>query len=317
MRARFAVSFVVALNWWSLADAATLDKAAIRETVGKIAVELRDRYVFPDKGDEAATALEKALATKAYDDLSNPEQLAQRLTADLRAVTNDSHMRVIYGSPFRNQPTPTAPQDAGFEVKRLEADIGYLRLSRFDPPETFMPAADDAMESLAGSDALIIDMRDNGGGHPVSVAYLASFLLDAEKPTQINSLIWRNRSTKTFRTETFWTSPTPVRYPSRPVYVLVGPKTYSAGEEFAYDLQVLKRATVVGAATRGGANPGGLTEVGPDLFVVLPTGRAENPITRGNWQGVGIIPDIQVDAGRALDTAVALANRHPDPTLPR
>ncbi|TWG94225.1 Periplasmic protease [Mesorhizobium sp. J18] len=289
------------------AQSVTLDQAAVSKAIGGIAVKLREDYVFPDKGAQAAAALEKALSENAYAGVADPAQFALQLTEQLRAITKDSHMRVIFGSPFRNQPPPTAPQDAGFEVRRLDGNIGYIHLARFVPPEVFNPAADAAMRRLSDTAALIIDMRDNGGGHPGSVAYLASFFLDPAKRVHINDLIWRNRGTSTFRTESFWSSPTPVSYLGKPVYVLVGPKTYSAGEEFAYDLQVLKRATVVGEKTRGGANPGGLNDLGSDLFVVVPTGRAENPITRSNWGGVGVLPDVQAASEAAESTAIALA----------
>lgn len=292
-------------------DAHAIDGPAVRKTIGAIAAELRDGYVFPDKGEQAADALQQALKGNAYAGVTDPAQLAQRLTAELQAITKDGHMRVIYGSPFRHQPSPPAPQDAGFEVRRLDGDIGYIRLIRFVPPEIFNPAADDAMRRVSGTRALVIDMQDNGGGHPASVAYLVSFFLDPGRRVHINDLIWRNRGTATFRTESFWSSPTPVNYRDKPVYVLVGPKTYSAGEEFAYDLQVLKRATIVGSKTRGGANPGGLTDVGSDLFAVVPTGRAENPITRSNWEGTGILPDVQAPPESAQAAAVALANRRP------
>lgn len=250
---------------------APLDQSTVKKVIDGIAVRLREDYIFSDKGVQAADALEKALAENAYAGVTDPGKFAARLTEQLSAITNDSHMRVIFGSPFRNQPPPSTPQGAGFEVKRLDGNIGYIHLARFVPPDVFNPAADDAMRKLSDTTALIIDMRDNGGGHPASVAYLASFFLDPGKRVHINDLIWRNRGTSTFRTESFWSSPTPVRYPEKPVYVLVGPKTYSAGEEFAYDLQVLKRTTVVGEKTRGGANPGGLNDLGSDLFVVVPT----------------------------------------------
>lgn len=288
-----------------------LDRSTVKKVIDGIAVKLREDYVFPDKGVQAADALEKALGENAYAGMTDPSKFAARLTAQLRAITKDSHMRVIFGSPFRNQPPPSAPQGAGFEVKRLDGNIGYIHLARFVPPDIFNPAADDAMRKLSDTTALIIDMRDNGGGHPASVAYLASFFLDPSKRVHINDLVWRNRGTSTFRTESFWSSLTPVHYLDKPVYVLVGPKTYSAGEEFAYDLQVLKRATVVGEKTRGGANPGGLNDLGSDLFVVVPTGRAENPITRGNWGGVGVRPDVQAALGATEETAVALAKGQP------
>lgn len=293
------------------AQTAPLDPAVVTKVIGGITTELRQAYIFPDKGEQAADALEKSLAENAYTRITDPSQFAAKLTGQLRAVTNDSHMRVIYGSPFGKQPAPVAPQGAGFEVKRLDDNVGYIHLARFVPPDIFKPAADEAMRTLSDTSALIIDMRDNGGGHPASVAYLASFFFDPATSRHVNDLIWRNRGTTTFRTELFWTSPTPVSYLDKPVYVLVGPKTYSAGEEFAYDMQVLRRVTVVGEKTRGGANPGGLNEVGPDLFVVVPTGRAENPVTHGNWGGVGVLPDVQASAEATQETALALAKGLP------
>lgn len=295
------------------AQSAALNQPTVRKVIGGISTRLRESYVFPDKGIAAADVLEKALQANAYAGVTDPDQLARQLTEQLRAATKDSHMRVIFGSPFRNQPPPAAPQDAGFNVKRLDGNIGYIHLARFVPPEVFNPAADDAMRSLSDTTALIVDMRDNGGGHPASVAYLVSFFLDPGKRVHINDLIWRNRGTSTFRTEEFWSSSTPVHYLGKPVYVLVGPKTYSAGEEFAYDLQVLKRVTVVGEKTRGGANPGGLNELGHDLFVVVPTGRAENPTTRSNWEGVGVRPDVEATLEAAQQTAMALAKGKPVP----
>lgn len=285
----------------------SLNPTSIREIIEKIAGEMRDGYVFPAKGAQASDALMRALADNTYGNVTDPAQFASQLTKKLRIITGDSHVRVIFGSPFRNQPAPGAPQDAGFEVKRLDGNIGYIHLARFVPPEVFVPAADKAMQDLSDTAAIIIDMRDNGGGHPASVAYLVGFFLDPNKRVHINDLIWRNRGTSTFRTESFWSSPTPVHYLNKHVYVLVGPKTYSAGEEFAYDLQVLKRATIVGEQTRGGANPGGLNELGSDLFVVVPPGRAENPITHTNWGEVGVHPDVQATSDTAQETAMALA----------
>jgi hypothetical protein len=288
-----------------------LNQTTVRRVISGIVTELREGYVFVDKGVQAADALEKALGANAYADVADQAQFALQLTEQLLAITKDSHMRVLFGSPFLNQPPPATPQNAGFNVKRLDGNIGYIHLARFLPPEVFNPAADDVMRNLSDTTALIIDMRDNGGGHPASVAYLVSFFLDPDKRVHINDLIWRIRGTTNFRTESFWSSSTPVHYLGKPVYILIGPKTYSAGEEFAYDLQVLKRATVVGEKTRGGANPGGLNDLGSDFFVVVPTGRAENPITHRNWEGVGVHPDVQATLEATQKTAVALAKSPP------
>lgn len=282
---------------------------AARKIVDGIAAELRESYVFPELGNRAADAIESDLRSNVYATARDPAELARQLTERLQSLTSDSHVRVIHGNPFANRPKPSGLQSAGFETQRLDGNVGYIHLASFVPPATFNSAADKAMEELADTNALIIDMRDNGGGHPASVAYLASFFLDPRQRVHINDLIWRSRGTTSFRTESFWSSPTPVSYLGKPVYVLVGPKTYSAGEEFAYDLQALKRASIVGETTRGGANPGGLNELGSDFFVVVPTGRAENPITGNNWGGVGVRPDVLATVETTQEAALALAKR--------
>lgn len=291
-------------------SAARLDPSAIRSAIVGITAELRDAYVFPDKGAEAAEALETNLHADAYAEMTDPALFARTLTEQLRAVTQDSHMRVIHSSLFACRPAPSVPQGAGFETARLEGDVGYIHLASFVPPKTFRLAADEALRTLADTTAMIVDMRDNDGGHPASVAYLASFFLDPGRRVPINDLVWRNRGTESFQRESFFSSPTPTSYLGKPVYVLVGPRTYSAGEEFAYDLQVLGRATIVGETRRGGANPGGLTELGSDLFAVVPTGRAENPTTGGNWGGVGVRPEVLATLETAQEAALELARHH-------
>lgn len=319
-RSTFAATYVTAASVLSLmvspASAETspqtqislmLDHTKIEQAIGGITTELRDAYVFPEIGAKAADALQSNLEAKVYAGVTDPAQFARQLTEQLRALTSDSHMRVIYGLPFGDQSRTSEPQGAGLVAERLEGNVEYINLPSFVPPDIFHPAADEAIRKLLNTAAIIIDMRDNGGGHPASVAYLISFFLDQSQPVHLNDLIWRNRGTSTFRTEAFFSSPTPVTYLDQPVYVLVGPQTYSAGEEFSYDLHVLKRAVIVGEASRGGANPGGLNELGSDLFVIVPTGRAENPITRSNWGGKGVLPDVQTTSEAALKTALALA----------
>ena len=304
------LAVAVGFAWPAVADDAPFDVGAIHKAVGAIASEIRAGYIFPDKGNKAAAEIETALAAKAYDGIATPEKFAERMTHDLQSATGDGHMRVIVGLPPAPPAKPSGPDDAGFEkIEVLAGNIGYIRLIRFLPPEKFKDAADAAMRQIADTKAIILDMRGNGGGHPRSVAYLSGFFLDPARPIHINDIVWRNRGTADFRTEAFWTSATPTHYLVKPVYVLVGPGTYSGGEEFAYDLQILKRATVVGTGTRGGANPGGFAPIGANLFVVVPSGRAENLVTHTNWEGVGIRPDVRSDADAALDTAVKLASR--------
>jgi hypothetical protein len=170
-----------------------------------------------------------------------------------------------------------------------------------------MPVADKAMRLLAGTDALIVDLRGNGGGDPAAVAYWVSFFMDPKTPTHVNDLLWRKPGTAEYRREVFTTELTPSSYLAKPVVLLTGPRTFSGGEEFAYDMQSLKRATLVGETTGGGANPGALRPLPAGLTIFLPTGQAVNPITQTSWEGQGVQPDIPVTAGTAFATAYEAA----------
>src|SRR5262249_7175677 len=159
------------------------------------------------------------------------------------------------------------------------------------------PAA-AAMNFLANTDALIVDVRRNGGGSPHGVALLCSYFFD-ETPVHLNSLYWR----KGDRTEEFWTRKDVAgkRYTGTPIYVLTSGRTFSAAGEFTDNLQTRKRAAVVGETTGGGAHPGGMRWINEHFIMFVPSGRAINPVTKTNWEGTGVEPDVAVDADRALE----------------
>src|SRR5262249_52418714 len=98
-------------------------------------------------------------------------------------------------------------------------------------------------------------------------------------------------------------------YGDRPLYVLTGEATFSAAEECAYDLQALKRATLVGEVTGGGANPNELVPLSLGFMMSVAIGKVENAVTHGNWEGVGVKPDVAVPDARALKTAHVMALR--------
>ncbi|HYF63913.1 MAG TPA: S41 family peptidase, partial [Herpetosiphonaceae bacterium] len=147
---------------------------------------------------------------------------------------------------------------------------------------------------------LILDLRQNTGGASTGVAFLCSYLFPPE-PVHLNDIYYREGE----RVQQYWTLPAlpGPRYGPGPVYVLTSRRTFSAGEELAYNLQSLGRATVVGEVTAGGANPVDVYQVHPHFAIRVPTCRAINPITRTNWEGVGVQPDLAVAAGDALDAA--------------
>ncbi|HLT47338.1 MAG TPA: S41 family peptidase [Rubricoccaceae bacterium] len=294
--------------------AGALDAEARRAAVARIAQLLDERYVFQDVGREAGAFVTAQMEAGAYDDLTGVDAFAERLTADLQSISHDGHMRVRPVPPAEAAGDPTTAMAAArrrmraenygfYRVERLEGNVGYLDLRGFAPVEEARETAAAAMRFLANVDALIVDLRQNGGGSPAMVQFLCSYLFDT--PTHLNSLYWREGD----RTEEFWTLddlPGP-RLADVPVFVLTARRTFSGAEEFAYNLRTRERATLVGETTGGGANPGGFMPVSDQLGIFVPTGRAINPVTGTNWEGTGVEPHVAVPAEEAFDRALALA----------
>src|SRR4029078_11854074 len=135
---------------------------------------------------------------------------------------------------------------------------------------------------------------------PDAVAYLVSFLVPANGPIEINHILSREPKTGNFKRETFNSQPTAVSFAKVPVYVLTSKDTFSGGEALAYDVQAHKLGTIVGEVTGGGANPKGPVDLGHAMVASMPGARAENPITKTNWEGRGVQPDQSVPAQDAL-----------------
>ena len=301
----------------------TIDAAERRVVIDGVLERLKQAYVFPD----TALAMERAVRARQrrgeYEHLTSARVFADSLTAHLQVVSRDRHLRVRYSfEPLPNfdyeTPNPVlraqsktfgARVNYGFErVERLAGNVGYLEIRSFGfEVDDMKDAVAAAFTFLGNTDALIIDLRRNGGGSPFMVAQVSSYLFGPDS-VHLNSLYWRPRN----RTDEFYTHANVpgTRYgPDKPVYVLTSRATFSGAEEFAYNLQALKRATIVGDTTGGGAHPGGMQRVTDHFGVWVPTGRAINPITRTNWERVGVRPDVAAPSERALRTAHLAALR--------
>src|SRR5689334_10963738 len=294
-----------------------IDAAARGKVIEGSLAALTKYYVFPDVAKKIDAQIRKHVAAKKYDQLTSGRAFAEALTADLQAVRHDKHMRVASSGerfPDRGQDGPPPPEqlerfrdqmkfwNAGYvKAERLDGNVGYLRLDSFAPSDEAAPRAAAAVTLLAETGALIIDVRYNGGGHPAGVALLVSYLFAADDEQHINDIYWRPDNV----TRQYWTALdlSGRRYPKKPVYVLTSAKTFSGAEEFAYDVQNLKRDTLVGEVTGGGANPGGPETVHPNFMVNVPRGRAISPGTRTTWQGTEVTPDNAVPADQAPETA--------------
>jgi hypothetical protein len=306
----------------------SVDAKASRDVVEGILKELKASYVFPETAAKMEADLRKRLDRDEYEEINSARKLADVLTEQLQAISKDKHLRVFYSydplpevhkgkesKPAREKDDPMRERmrergrsmNFGFEkAERLEGNVGYLDLRMFVPAEIGGETAAAAMNLLANTDALIIDVRKNGGGAPSMVALICSYLF-APEPVHLNDLYFRPEDS----THQWWTLPhvPGTRYEGKPVYVLTSRRTFSAAEEFTYNLKCLKRATIVGETTGGGAHPGGMRKVHEHFGVFVPSGRAINPISKTNWEGTGITPDVTVAAERALPTAHLAALR--------
>lgn len=294
----------------------TLTPAVRAEVVEAVLKHLNEKYVFPEVARKMDQSIRDRLARNEYDAVTGAKDFAKKLTEHLQAVSHDKHLRVRYSFrtvPKREQAAPTpadieqmrkfaAARNFGFEkVERLEGNVGYIDLRGFMSADLAGDTAAAAFAFLAHTDALVLDLRNNGGGDPAMVALLCSYLFPGTEVVHLNDLYFRPQN----ETHQWWTLPyvPGKRYTDRPVYVLTSAHTFSAAEECTYNLKNLKRATIVGETTGGGAHPGGTERLGEHFMAFIPMGRAINPVSKTNWEGTGVSPDVTTTAALALKTA--------------
>ena len=306
----------------------TIDASTRKQVNDTVLKRLNDSYVFPEVAKEMEKSIRNRVAKGEYEQISSSRAFAETLTKDLQSVSKDKHLRIRYSYEVlpERQPRaePTAEQreqerrdmswmNYGFDkVERLRGNTGYISFRGFFGPELGADAVASAMNFIAGTDALIIDLRGNGGGDPEMVALICSYLFGPE-PVHLNDLYWREGN----RTEEFWTRKEVPgkRYLNKDVYVLTSKFTFSGAEEFTYNLKNLKRATIIGETTGGGAHPGTGFRLNEHFNMFVPMGRAISPITKTNWEGTGVKPDIEVPADQALSVARLMALKKSLPTL--
>ena len=294
----------------------TVDAATRAEVIEGTLRNLNEYYVYPDLAAKMAAAIRERQQRHAYDQITSARALAEALTAHLLEVGHDKHLSVRYSAnvlPPQQSPAPPGPEDVermrgvmaqmnfGFEkVERLAGNIGYVDLRGFLPPEMMGDTAAAAMSFLSNTDALIIDLRQNGGGSPDGVALLATYLVPPQ-PVRLNDIY--NRVSD--QTHQYWSLPyvPGKRFTGKDVYLLTSSRTFSGAEDFAYALKNLKRVTIVGEVTGGGAHPVGPRRINDHFVAMVPFGRSISVITNTDWEGVGVEPDVKVPAERALATA--------------
>ncbi|MFZ6646972.1 S41 family peptidase [Undibacterium sp. TJN25] len=309
------ISAAFSVNAFAQPADARLSAAERKEILQTLDAKLQANYVFPAVAARLGKELTSKAAKDAYAGADTAAALAAQLSKDLREKSDDRHFMVFYDPGYHVEENPDAvpsPEEMdrqrmdatrmgyGIEkLQRLPGNVGYLELRGFGPTEVVAAAYTSALSLLAGTDALILDLRRNGGGSPNSVAYLMSHFFAKGDERHLNDIYTRPQD----KTQQYWTNTGVGERYTKPVYVLTSARTFSGGEECAYDFQTQKRAVLVGEVTGGGANSGDRFSLGHGLVINIPTGRAINPVTRTNWEHVGVKPEIAVPAAQAQQTA--------------
>jgi hypothetical protein len=295
-----------------------IDAATRARVIDGAIAQLNESYVFPETAKKMGDLVKSKQKKGDYDSITDGGAFAKMLTDNFQEVSHDKHLNVDF-SPAPMPKRPEGPPDAdaiaryrkdmermncGFDkVEILSGNVGYLKFNFFADPDVCGPTAVAAMNFLANVDAIIFDVRENGGGDPKMVAFLSTYLFS--EATHLNDL-WERKGDVTHQ---YWTLPyvPGKRLDGKPAYVLTSKETFSGGEEFCYNLKNLKRATLIGETTGGGAHPVSGHRIDDHFMIGVPFARAINPISKTNWEGTGVEPDVKVSAADALATAQKLA----------
>lgn len=318
----FLYFFIAITILWAQSSSQRKDNAITSEILIDSLTNALDRiYIFPEKSKLMGDHLKRLSKKGEYKNINDPELLAERISRDIQAVHRDGHLRIHYDPEFsariQKAPQLELPQDRQEEVNRAKAEnfsfkkleilngnIGYIQFQGFIGfIEEAKPTITAAFRFLSNTNAIIVDLRKNGGGSPWMVKQIASYFY--QERTRLND-IYERRNNKTME---FYAEPEAAENMrlAMPVYILTSKNTFSAAEDFTYAMQVNKRAMIIGDTTGGGAHPTGPVNIGQGFVVDIPFARSINHITKTDWEGTGVLPDVPVAADQALVTAQKLA----------
>lgn len=300
-----------------------LDNHYKKEVIEKVSELIEVFYIYPEIAKKTNDYLYEKYKAGHFDSCKDNESFAKSLTEIVQSINKDKHMRIMANNFFEGQENTLERKAAqrmdqinaykkynhGFkEVKLLEDNVGYLDLRGFAQLERGREIADAYMKLLSQADAIIIDLTNNGGGDPAMVQYLCSYFFD--KKLHLNSLYYREGN----RTDEYWTLEEVggKKLAEIPLFIMLGKETFSGAEEFSYNMQTQKRATLVGQTSAGAANPGRTIGINEYLAVFIPTGRPINPITKTSWEAVGVQPEIHSKKEETLAKALSLAQKAAD-----
>lgn len=286
------------------------------QIVNMLADRLKDRYIVPETGLSMSAYLKDRLADGTYESGISPGDFARVLTMDLQGQSHDKHLRVAYsrdalppeGAPdeehVAKNRSAVEKTNCGFErLEVLPGNFGYIQMTYFGDVENCRSTAAAAMQFLSHASALIFDLRQNRGGDPRMVTLLLSYFFDQK--THVEDIYQRARNKKT----EYWTTPKKIKVhmANTPVFVMVSRSTISGAEQFCYDLKNLHRATLIGERTAGASHPVRYDRLNDHFYVALPEYRYISPLTKSDWEGTGVAPEVRASFMASPQVAMRLA----------
>lgn len=285
------------------------------DIISSIKTNLEESYIDLDLSKKMIIELDKNLKSNKYKKITNASEFSKILTEDLQSVSNDLHLKVQFEPQRIAQEKKVVSEEMelemekkkamqmaeinyGFtEVKILDGNIGYLNLRLFADVKYAEETATATMNFLSNTNAIIIDLRSNGGGVPSMMQLLSSYFFD-EVPILLSDFYERKTDTKTQLYSL--ANVNGKRSSNKPIYILTSKQTFSAAEAFAYTLKHLNKAIVVGEVTKGGANRTKRINLNDKFTIAVPYIQSIHPITKTNWEGKGVQPTIEINEKEAF-----------------
>lgn len=303
----------------------SLSHAQIMAIVEALDASLIKNYVFPEKAKAIVSVVHAKAARGEYDTHNDENDLARALTDDLIKVSGDLHFSVgvepKWVAEYRQKDLPGnaeakrqrdikdgARTNFGFDgAGRLSGNVGYLNLSYFADPSIAYDTAAAAMRMVENSDAMIIDLRYNNGGYREMAQFIASYFFAPDKDRLLFDYYYYEDGKRVDRGQ--WVLPAlpGKRMVDKPVYILTGSTSFSSAEWFTYVMKKLGRAKIIGTRTAGGAHPVDRKPIGDDFYLQVPIGQIRDPVDGQDFEGVGVLPDVDVPSIDALAIAHQLA----------
>ncbi|MGN7720462.1 S41 family peptidase [Chitinophaga sp. 22620] len=297
-----------------------LDPKELQEAVSGIAKLIEDNYVYPAKGKQISNYLLGEYKKGTFAKCSSWKMFDSLATQHLKTFSHDGHLYVrddpeTAGNLLNKKPDTTEAfsydlfyygqkaidNNFGFrEVKVLDGNTGYIKISEINISSKSLPVLFAAMRFVANTKALIIDLRGNGGGGSDVGAVFESFFLAKNVP--LLEFKSRHGESTLEKTVAWLTEP---KY-ERPLYILIDGGTASAAEALAYALQMHKRAVIVGQPSAGGAHMNTWYPVNEHLYVSVSTAAPAKPGTEESWEQKGVQPDHRAEKGKEIATLLGL-----------